>query len=79
MIKNQQNSVTKIYPHVSKKNFYYFSGLIWQNEDRKSFTNSIISVQGVDGVKNIKKILSRWGFFLVTLLLSLLLGENDLN
>ena len=67
---HQKNSVTKIYPHVGKKSFYYLHSAIsnW-NRIRKSFLNSkylITNIQDMNGVKNIKKICSRWGSFLVT-------------
>jgi hypothetical protein len=90
MIKNQQNSVTKIYPHVGKKNYYYYFfsfsfSLIQQNEVSKSFfCNSkhfIINVQSFDEVKIRKKFSNRWGSFLVTHFNSIYSRciESDLN
>jgi hypothetical protein len=56
-LQQQKNSVTKIYPHVGKKNYDYFFDLI--------ITRTRIRIKKY---KN-KKELGRWRYFLVTHLL----------
>ena len=51
-----KNSVTKIYPHVGKKNYYCFF----------DFIITITATTARIKIKKYKKEWGRWGYFLVT-------------